>query len=341
MSAAWAKAPSGVGSAPVSTLSAAAWRPSTEWIESAAARMSGRLDVRRLAEVGRRAEVLHRRRELQHRLRVLERELRLRRLGRRAAELLGRRGERVDVLLLGVRDVLDQREVVALEQAAAGRVVVEGRLEVLERQRVIDDPEVALAELRGHVLTARRGRAAGRGLVVAAAGGEERRRRAGAADGEKPSPRDRIGCDPPERAGLPARRGNGHRSNSRGLGSGRAGGPPSSPCPTRRPAGPDQSEAAAAARRSATHRSRIQCSAAAVAALGDDAVGPPREADALPVGRGAQGREHRLDRPGRAGRRPQALALGADLERVTLPPARGHGVALDRTETPRPWRSPA
>ena len=167
MSAGCANAPSGVGSSPTSTFSAAAWRPSTEWIESAAARISGRFDVRRLAEVGRGAEVLDRGRELQHLGRVLERELRHRGLRDRPAELLRGRGKRVDVLLLDLADALDQRQVVALEQSALGDVVVERGLEVLERQRVVDDPEVALAELRGRVLRAGRHRArAGRRLVV-------------------------------------------------------------------------------------------------------------------------------------------------------------------------------
>ena len=247
------------------------------------------------------------------------------------------------MLLLGVGDVLDQREVVALEQAAARRVVVEGRLEVLERQRVVDDPEVALAELRGHVLTGRGRGAGGRGLVVAAAGGEERRRRAGAAaDGEEPAPRDRIGGDPPERAGLPARRGNAHRSTPV-VWVAESGCPPSSPCPTRGRRGRISRTPAASARCSASHRSRIQCSPPPLPLRSTvTPLGAAADADALPVGGRAQRGDHRLHRRRGARRRPQALALGLDLERAVT--RRSRVVVTPspsiRIETARPWRSP-
>lgn len=75
------------------------------------------LDVAGLTEIRRSAEVLDGGGEIEDRLRVVEGEGRLRRL-RRGAELLRRGGERCDVRLLVLADRLDQRQLLALEQAA-------------------------------------------------------------------------------------------------------------------------------------------------------------------------------------------------------------------------------
>ena len=70
-----------------------------------------------------------------------------------------------------VAELLDRRQVGALEEAALGDVGVERRLEVLERQRVVQDAEVALAELRGFVTAGASalGSGGGGGVAVAAA----------------------------------------------------------------------------------------------------------------------------------------------------------------------------
>ena len=107
------------------------------------------LDVGRLAEVGGGAEVLDRRRQFQHRLGALQREFGLRFRRGLAAELLDRAGQRGDVFGLLVAELFDRRQVGALEEAALDDVGVEGRLQVLERERVVEDADVALAELFG------------------------------------------------------------------------------------------------------------------------------------------------------------------------------------------------
>jgi hypothetical protein len=122
------------------------------------------LDVPGLAEVGAGAEVLDRRGELQDRLLVVEREVRLRRDGGLAAGLLDQRDQRVDVRLLLVAEALRELGGLALEHAAVVDLRVEVRLEVLERQRVVRDAEIALTELLGAALGAHRG-GAGRGRL--------------------------------------------------------------------------------------------------------------------------------------------------------------------------------
>src|SRR4051812_47240641 len=143
------------------------------------------LDVARLPEVGVRAEVLDGRRQLQDRLLVLQRELGLRLRRQLAAELLDRGLERLHVLALLLAELLRHGQHLALELAALRGVGVELGLEVLERQRVAEDAEVAGAEHLGAGLGARgcllgRGRAAARprALAVAAARREEKRKRA-------------------------------------------------------------------------------------------------------------------------------------------------------------------
>ena len=135
------------------------------------------LDVRCLAEVGAGAEVLDGRGELQDRLLVVEREVRLRRHGRLAAGLLDQRDQRVDVRLLLVAEALREVGDLALEHAAVVDLRVEVGLQVLERQGVVGDAEIALTELLGAALGAHR-RRGGRGrlrgrLRVAATGRDE------------------------------------------------------------------------------------------------------------------------------------------------------------------------
>jgi inner membrane transporter RhtA len=96
------------------------------------------------------------------------------------------------VFCLLLAELADRLQLSTLEQAALEDVGVEGRLEVLERERVVEDADVALAEFGGFALAAagRRGRA-GRGrAAVAAAGGEEGGERTGAtADRQELPPR--------------------------------------------------------------------------------------------------------------------------------------------------------
>ena len=175
------------------------------------------LDRGCLAEVGRSAEVLDRGGELEHRIRAVERELGLRLRRRLGARLLDGCGERRHVLLLVAADLLDQRQVLAAEQAALDHVGVERRLEVFEREGVVDDADVSLAELGEWVVATRLlrhrvigvgARARTRAVVVIAAGDEEGRSRTrSAGECQEPPPRYRILSHAFQRAAI--RRGRG------------------------------------------------------------------------------------------------------------------------------------
>src|SRR5262249_25394676 len=144
-----------------------------------------------LAEVRRGAQVLHGRRQLEDLLGVLNRELRLR-LGGGCSKLLRGALQRGDVRDLVGAGHLDQRQVRAFEQAALDHVGVERRLQVLEREGVVDDSEVALAELREGIAPSGGSRRRRR-AVPSATCREQRAGRPGpSAQGEKAAPRDRV-----------------------------------------------------------------------------------------------------------------------------------------------------
>gem|GEM_PF-3941579 len=126
-------------------------------------------DASRLTEVGVSAKVLDRRRQPRHLVRVVQGEARARRCYRRAAELADRLPQGVDVLCLLVAEALQQVGGLAREQACLVDLAVEVSLEVFERQRVVEDVEIAARRLPP--AAARSGPALA--LVVAPTGGEQ------------------------------------------------------------------------------------------------------------------------------------------------------------------------
>ena len=108
-----------------------------------------RLERGRGAVVGADPGVLERLRELEERVVGGEgvAEVDLRSLHRLAAEVRDRRRQRVDVLVLVARDHLDERAELARRLQVREGLLVERRLQVLEREREVEDVQVALARL--------------------------------------------------------------------------------------------------------------------------------------------------------------------------------------------------
>src|SRR5579875_757600 len=134
------------------------------------------LDPRRLTQIGGGAEILHRRRQRGHLRGAVDRELE-RRLADRMPERGGHLLQRRHVLRLLGSKGLDRGERGTREQPAGHHLAVEVRLQVLERERVVDDRGVAGGRAgRGHRGRggARRFGGGGAALGGSSAGGDER-----------------------------------------------------------------------------------------------------------------------------------------------------------------------